>query len=40
MQFDANKEESVKEESEKEQCSSALDKLKATNPGVVECRIC
>ena len=45
MQFDANKEESEKEESvkvesEKEQCSSALDRLKAANPGVVECRIC
>ena len=29
-----------KEESEKEQPDSALDKLKATNRGVVKCRIC
>merc|ERR1712106_328032 len=28
------------EESEKEQSDSALDKLKATNRGVVKCRIC
>jgi len=35
MQFVANK-----EESEKEQEQSALDKLKATNKGVVKCRIC
>jgi len=35
MQFVANK-----EESEKEQSDSALDKLKATNRGVVKCRIC
>merc|ERR1712013_30719 len=35
MQFVANK-----EESEKEQPDSALDKLKATNRGVVKCRIC
>jgi len=35
MQFVANK-----EESEKEQDQSALDKLKATNRGVVKCRIC
>lgn len=35
MQFVANK-----EENEKEQDQSALDKLKATNRGVVKCRIC
>jgi len=35
MQFVANK-----EESEKDQSDSALDKLKATNRGVVKCRIC
>jgi len=35
MQFVANK-----EEAEKEQEQSALDKLKATNKGVVKCRIC
>jgi len=35
MQILANK-----EESEKEQSDSALDKLKATNRGVVKCRIC
>jgi len=35
MQFVANK-----EESEKEQEKSALDLLKATNKGVVKCRIC
>ena len=35
MQFVANK-----EESQKEQSDSALDKLKATNRGVVKCRIC
>jgi len=35
MQFVANK-----EENEKEQEQSALDKLKATNRGVVKCRIC
>jgi len=35
MQFVANK-----EESEKDQSDTALDKLKATNRGVVKCRIC
>jgi translation initiation factor 3 subunit G len=35
MQFVANK-----EEAEKEQEQSALDKLKSTNKGVVKCRIC
>ena len=35
MQFVANK-----EENDKESDSSALDKLKATNRGVVKCRIC
>jgi len=35
MQFVANK-----EEAEKDQEQSALDKLKATNKGVVKCRIC
>merc|ERR1711872_1084204 len=35
MQFVANK-----EEAEKEQEQTALDKLKATNKGVVKCRIC
>nr|ALS04679.1 eukaryotic translation initiation factor 3 subunit G [Pseudodiaptomus poplesia] len=35
MQFVANK-----EEAEKEQEQSALDRLKATNKGVVKCRIC
>jgi len=35
MQFVANK-----EEAEKDQPDSALDKLKATNRGVVKCRIC
>jgi len=36
MQFVANKEESEKDTGD----SSALDKLKATNRGVVKCRIC
>eukprot|EP00088_Acartia_fossae_P049119 TRINITY_DN5387_c0_g1_i1.p1 TRINITY_DN5387_c0_g1~~TRINITY_DN5387_c0_g1_i1.p1 ORF type:complete len:289 (-),score=79.24 TRINITY_DN5387_c0_g1_i1:530-1396(-) len=36
MQFVANKEEAEKEQGEQ----SALDKLKATNKGVVKCRIC